>query len=228
MTYQARPWSAVDAIISAGRDSKAQASKPDQAAGAIITARKPAETSAAALTLSRILAATLAGAKPCVQFVSCSAGSGVSAAVSISEAAANILGPTLLLDARMQDNGDVEASQRNEPVPDGFIPGLHHHHLAHDSCGLDMLFGRARRGAFTALIAPFRFVAIDSQSPKNGVAVTALAPMCTGTVLVVRAGRSSHADIKDAALHITRAGGRVIGSILDDAPAKLPGWIRRQ
>ena len=230
MTYLSRPWSAIDAIINAG-----QIGVPDAAAAGHSTAAKPnvqAEwgvvQSRAAMILSRIMTETSSPNKPCVQFVAC--GEHVRAstvAMAASQAAASILGRSLLLNARMEDDGQDDGSHQDGPVPDSFVPGLYHHHIARSAADLDLLFGRNRRGALTNMIAPFQFVAIDSRSPRAVPAGTALAAMCTGTVLVVRAGESSHSAIREAALHITRAGGRIIGSILDEAPATLPGWIRR-
>ena len=184
--------------------------------------------SRAAMVLSCIITATSSSNKPCVQFVAC--GELVRAstvAMAAAQAAASILGRSLLLNARMEDDGQDDAAHHDGPVPDSFVPGLYHDFLAHRASDLDLLFGRGRRGALTNMIAPFQFVAIDSRSTRAVPAGTALAAMCTGTVLVVRAGQSSHSAIREAALHITRAGGRIIGSILDEAPARLPGWIRR-
>ena len=178
--------------------------------------------------LSRILSACQPATKPCVQFVAC--GKHVSASevtMSACEAAAAILGRSLLVDARIGSIGEDDREHPSSPVPDAFVSGLHHYHLAHSLAELRMVLGRDRRNLLNSIVDTFPFVAIDSGTPNSCPAASALAPMCNGAVLVVRAGRSDHAAIKDAALQITRAGGRIIGAVLDDAPARLPHWIRQ-
>jgi hypothetical protein len=127
------------------------------------------------------------------------------------------------------DNGGCHEIARSkcEAVPDAFVHGLYHYYLAQCDTDLELLFGRSRRGGLTDFIAPFQFVAIDSWPPDQGPACTALASKCSGTVLVVHAGESSRSVIREIALNVTHAGGRVIGVVLDQAPLKLPTWIRQ-
>ena len=230
MTYHSRQWPAIDAVIEAGRGVKHHAFTADRSPVPIESQRPDWEgvDPRAAMVLSRILDVTPASTKPCIQFVSCEQEINVIAvAVAVARAAAAILGRSLLLNAQMDKDGDNAGEpSRSEAVPDAFVHGLYHYQLAHRAVDLDLLFGRSRRGALTAYIEPFQFVAVYCCSPFASPTCTALATMCSGTVLIVRAGKSSRNLIKEVSLHITRAGGRVIGLVLDEAPEKLPAWIR--
>ena len=75
-----------------------------------------------------------------------------------------------------------------------------------------------------ALAAPFRLVVIETRSPAESPAATALAPLCTFSILVVAAALCKLNVVQETARHITAAGGNVIGTILVDAPGNLPGW----
>ena len=75
-----------------------------------------------------------------------------------------------------------------------------------------------------ALGAPFRLVVIESRSPAESPAATALAPLCTFSILVVAAGICRLNTVQETARHIAAAGGKIIGTILTDAPANLPAW----
>ena len=146
----------------------------------------------------------------------------------ICQAAAKALGRSLLLDAQLeQESSDASELTGCGPVPDAFVHELYHYRLANRASDLDLLFGRSRRGALMNMVAPYNFVAVSSRAPGAAPTSTALASMCTGTILVVRAGQSSQGSINEASLHIIRAGGRVIGTVLDEAPVRLPPWIRR-
>ena len=230
MTYQARPWSAVEAVINAGRNDPAStsaASHDDDCSLANMKAELSFLRSRSAIMLARILSACLPSTKPCVQFITCGENAiASSVALSACKAAATILGRSLLLNARMELDGQESASPSRVPVADAFVAGLYHHQLACSDADLGLMFGRERRILLDGVTNGFRFTAIDSGTPNAGPASAALAPMCNGTILVVQAGRSNQAAIKDAALQITRAGGRIIGSVLDEAPIRLPRWIR--
>ena len=229
--HQPRPLSAIDAIIGAGRDTRPDEPTVDRNPACLnrIQPKWGGLDTDAAMLLSRILHVLSASTKPCIQFVACDKVISASAvAMAACQAAASVLGRSLLLDARMDyaAGGSLE-TPNCETLPDTFVQGLYHHRLTHRSSDLDLLFGPHRQSALTKLIAPFQFVAIDSVAPRGGPVSTALASMCSATILVVRAGESSHSVIKDAAVHITRAGGKVIGLVLEDAPSNLPVWIRR-
>ena len=231
LTYQARPWSAIDAIIGAGRGSRPDDPTRDRNAACLDRARKVFGRldGPAAMLLARLLDVVSASTKPCIQFVACGNVVGASTvAMAASQAAASILGRSLLIDARLDCAADenIEAPQ-SVSLPDAFVQGLYHHRLTHCTSDISLLLGPNRQRLLATLIAPFQFIAIDARAPCEGPVGTALAAMCSATVLIVRAGESSHGAIKDAARHITRAGGKVIGSVLEDAPPNLPGWIAR-
>ncbi len=230
MTYHSRHWPAIDAVIEAGRGVKHH-EPPTDLNRAPIEGQRPdweGVDPRAAMVLSRILDVTPASTKPCVQFVPCELEINVIAvAVAVARAATAILGRSLLLNAHMDKDGDNAGEpSTSEALPDAFVHGLYHYRLAHRALDLDLLFGRGRRGALTAFIEPFQFVAINCCSPFASPTCTALATRCSGTVLIVRAGKSSRSLIKEVSLRITRAGGKVTGLVLDEAPEKLPAWIR--
>ena len=230
MTFQSRPSSAIEAVIEAARDNQNHvmpARSGPSTTYAAVSSLKHVQSDATTL-LSRLLSACPATTKPCIQFVGC--GSEISASavtLAILQVAAAALGPSLLLNACIGVSPEIDESLPPDPVSDAFIAGLYHRRLVQDSAGFDLLFGRGRRSTLTQIIAPFHFIAVDSPAPHLGPATTALAPMCSGTVLVVRAGASRLAEIKEAALHITRAGGRVLGSVLDYAPVARSRWLER-
>jgi hypothetical protein len=180
-----------------------------------------------ATLLSRILALSSPGGTHCVQFVACGAtGCATGVALAAARAGASILGRSLLINARLElDADNVPDGTGGAPVPDAFVPQLYHHRLARRPVDIALLFGGARRSALNTLITPFRFVAIDTPPPNAAPSASALAPLCIGSVLVVRAGVTTRAAIREVAQHLTGAGGKIIGTVLDHAPVNLPRWI---
>jgi hypothetical protein len=192
--------------------------------------------------LSRIMAEPFqnatAGETPCAQFVATDRAAAATAiAFGTAQAAASLLGRALLLDARLDHDAQTRPSAAQSasnaahgqaagtPIPDAFVPRLYHRALSHRSADAAMLFGQSRRDVLRALAAPFRLVIIDAPSPACGPAATALAPFCQCSILVVGAGQSSRAAVRETASRIADAGGRVIGTVLAGAPAGLPAWV---
>jgi hypothetical protein len=180
-----------------------------------------------AALLSRLLAPSSAGSTQCVQFVACGVqAQATGVALGAARTAASLLGRSLVINARLTLDADAfPDGMAHAPVPDAFVPRLYHHRLAQRPGDIALLFGGARRSALTTLVSPFRFVAIDCPPPSAAPSASALAPFCVGAVLVVRAGFSTREAVKEAALHVTSAGGKIIGTVLDDAPADLPRWV---
>lgn len=233
LTYHSRQWSAIDAVINAGRDITPVASTANRhpVSPRDERATQDSPDTNATLILLRILDAVSASPKPCIQFLACDPEkSAFTVATATSRAATTLLGPSLILNVRIDNKSGDDIEPRScETVPDAFVHGLYHYDLAQRAAGLEPLSGRSQRigERLKSLIAPFKFVALNSCGPRMGPAYSALTAMCAGTVLVVRAGESSRSVINEAALQVARAGSRVIGSVLDEAPGTLPGWIRR-
>jgi hypothetical protein len=178
-----------------------------------------------ATLLGTILAHATGGETACVSFVACGPHARATRVALGTAMAASGRGRALLLDARLSPgNAQGPSGPAATPLPDAFTPRLFHHRLTEGCGGLALLFGASRRQALAALCAPFGFVAIDAPSPADAPAASALAPLCLGAVLVVRAGISTEASIRDAALRLQDAGARVLGAVLDQAPANLPVW----
>ena len=219
MTYHARRFSAVDAIISAGRvDTRADPElekRPTAGWRPGASASTCSVQSCAMTLLSHIVSRVPAESKPCIQFVACGDHAQTSSvAAATAKAAATRLGRTLLLAASPDDpTAGTSAENTQQPLPDSFTPGLHHYCLGAQA----LWFTGETRSRLTSVISPFRFAAIDCCALSDDPSAAALAPLCCGTILVVRAGASSHAAIRQTSLHITRAGGSIIGSVLEDA-----------
>lgn len=181
--------------------------------------------------LSRLMALPSKAPTPCIMFIACDGSDGATApAMGTAQAAASLLGRSLLLDARLNRIGPAQRARADTPhgtpIPDAFMPRLYHRALSHNASDIALLFGTARAEALAALASPFRFVAIEAPPPASGPAAAALAPCCGGVVLVVSAGRCCLNAVKSTAAQIIASGGHVVGSILSGAPADLPRWMR--
>ncbi len=118
---------------------------------------------------------------------------------------------------------DVGPEDSREPTPDSFVPGLYHYRLYRHN----LPFAGEARAILANIIAPFRFAAIDCGAMYEDPAAAALAPLCFGTILVVRASASSHAAVRQTNLQIKQAGGNIIGAVLEDASPEMHRWIRK-
>ncbi len=141
---------------------------------------------------------------PLLQFVGCDAETASGrVAAGCAKAAAAMLGRTLLIDARRA--GTVDA------VPDAYVNRLYHQCLAGPAlCKVlsrSVESGGRPAGTFSAIV-------IDQISPVAGDAVFAMAPLCRGTVLVVRAGVTRLRDIRGLAQRLQAVGGAVLGTVL--------------
>jgi Mrp family chromosome partitioning ATPase len=106
---------------------------------------------------------------------------------------------------------------RPGPLPDAFLPRLYHKHVGPED--YDLLYGPARAEALAALARPFRYLLIDMSGGDPAIAL-AVAPLCTCTVLVVEAGVTPLAAIRDTLASMAISGGRVVGTVLTAAPRK--------
>ena len=147
-------------------------------------------------------------AMPLLQFVPCDLGVGGGAAASgFARAAAVLLGRSLFIDAHRPATAGA--------VPDAYVRRLYHQCLAGPTlCSLlsqsiDSA-GRAA-GAFSAIV-------VDQVSSECGDGACAAAPLCRGTVLVVRAGMTQLRQVRNAAQRIEAVGGVILGTVLIDAP----------
>jgi Mrp family chromosome partitioning ATPase len=121
----------------------------------------------------------------------------------------------------------AEANQQVSGLPtvrDVFIPALHHLQL--DAPVLDRRGGGDRtRALLGEAIRSFRLLAVDCLAASESPNTLSLAPMCSGTVLVVLAGATQLADVRAAAHDIEAAQGRVLGTTLARVPNSLPSWF---
>ncbi len=229
MTHAGKDAGWIDGIMRASRPvgyTEATARKPSPLSGA-----KAFHDPRHAALLSRLLAVPCHHAAPCVMFIACDGSDRASAlAMGTAQAAASLLGRSLLLDAWLtrRDGGPHAAAEQphGTPIPDAFMPRLYHRQLTHQAADIALLFGSVRAEALSVLASPFRYVAIEAPPPGTGPAANALAPLCLGTVLVVTAGACGLDAIRKTSSQISDAGGRVVGSVLVDAPVGLPRWTR--
>ncbi len=187
---------------------------------------------AAALLLSQILARLHEVASPVIQFVPCSAG-GTAALVAheFGIVSARGFGRTLLTSVR----GITEAAEadglawpgsnslcpeeRLHPVvPDAGVCGLYHAQLvclsraasAHDD--IDAI---PRMPCFAA---DFRMSVLVCPAPSDSSEAVILAARCHGSILTVAAGATRLSDLLTTASVIAAAGGKLLGTVLHDAP----------
>jgi hypothetical protein len=227
LTYDGNVYATVDRLINSGRLTDHDTSAFEPRTPVAPRSGDLSVDSRFAALLSRLVAAAPMTGTRCIQFIACGgerrAGS---VAFSVAQAAAVILGRTLVLDARLDlAPSSMPASNAQGPVPDAFLPQLYHHRLAQRPGDMTLMFGGARLAALNALIAPFRFVAVDCPPPALGPATSAMAPLCLGSVLVVGAGAGTREAVREAALQVTSAGGKILGTVLDQAPGDLPAWV---
>ncbi len=64
------------------------------------------------------------------------------------------------------------------------------------------------------MVGPFHAIIVDQESLSVGETACAAAPLCRGTVLVVRAGSTQLRDIQGATHRIKAVGGAVLGTLL--------------
>jgi hypothetical protein len=238
LTYSGKIGSLIDDVIKSSRDGIPHNANDAPQARAQEAARQPGgrvfDPRYASL-LARIVTEQPTAETPCVQFMTCQPGDrACRIAFGTAHAAATILGRTLLLNTRLDDPCDPSARAAGHQLeqtaggtfPDAFVQRLYHRQLFCNDADLALLYGRSRKDALLAIAAPFRLVVIDAGDVADGPAAEGLAPFCLGTVLVVAAGRASQARVNNAGRLISAAGGRVVGTVLTDAPADLPRWIK--
>jgi Mrp family chromosome partitioning ATPase len=179
--------------------------------------------------LARILARVGYEATPMVQFVPCAPGERAHGmALDIAIAAAKHLGRTLLINAvEPQQAALVQTDDQGGGLPtirDVFVPALHHMHL--DASVLDRRGGGDRmRALLSAAARSFRLIAMDCLAARENPNTLALASLCRGSVLVVRANYTQLADVRAAARDIEAAQGKLLGTVLTQVPDSLPTWF---
>ncbi len=203
--------SALDAAVAAAATTAPRMDAWRREAGATTTVS--AADGASVAMLWRIRRRIGEGAMPLLQFVPCDAHAGAGrVAAGCARAAAAMLGRTLLIDARRAATADA--------VPDAYVSRLYHQCLAGPAlCSLisqSIETGGRPGGTFSAIM-------IDQISPMAGDAACAMAPLCRGSVLVVRAGVTRLHDIRVVAQRLQAVGGLVLGTVLVDAP--LPAAV---
>jgi hypothetical protein len=169
---------------------------------------------AAVSLLARVLAYRPSQGPPIIQIAACClAERPALVATSLAQTCAVLVGRTLLLEIDQQQAGLFVPPDSSGPLPDAFLTGLYHYRIGGAVADAELLYGAMRTQALAALASPFRFLVVAAPGPAHG-ATLALAPLCSGTVLVVNAGVTAIAAINGAAASIHQAGGRVIGTVL--------------
>ncbi len=166
--------------------------------------------------LDQVLARTGVAGTPVVLVLPCLAQEAApQIALGLALAGATRLGRTLRIEAGFADSAPLpqDADPRLPTERDPFVPALHHARFA---CGL---FDRhAPEQPFAAQLEAtshaFRLVVIDCAAPGASAAALALAPLASGTLLLVAAFRTRLASIETAARMIVGAGGRLAGTVL--------------
>jgi hypothetical protein len=144
------------------------------------------------------------GTPPLLQFVRCAEVKGGGGAIlAFSRASASQFGRTLLINARRR--------AMSEPVPDAFIKRLYHQYLAGPALCTLLSKSIDPEGR---MVGPFHAIIVDQESLSVGETACAAAPLCRGTVLVVRAGSTQLRDIQGATHRIKAVGGAVLGTLL--------------
>jgi Mrp family chromosome partitioning ATPase len=180
--------------------------------------------------LVRILARTGLSGAPIIQIMPCEAGGqAADVALNLTTVSASRLGRTLLIDATTVKAAAQEHAFELRPailptVRDVFIPALHHAHLG-ISLGDRRHSDEVMRAALSATARSFRLLAVTCPSVRESPAALALSPLCSGTLLVVRAGHTLLQDVQAAARDVQAAKGHVLGTVLTQAPPNLPHWL---
>ncbi len=84
------------------------------------------------------------------------------------------------------------------------------------------------RAIFAALRGGFDMVLLDSPAAAVAPEAAALARYCDGTILVVQAEATTAQAVQDLRRDIERAGGRIVGAVLNRERSHLPGWLSRR
>ena len=86
-------------------------------------------------------------------------------------------------------------------------------------------------GAMAELVAElkqrFDYTVIDSPPLESSLDATRLASVADGVVLVVRAGKTRSAVVRDAREQLAKAGAKMAGVVLNQYRDYLPRWLRR-
>jgi hypothetical protein len=154
---------------------------------------------------------------PIYQLASCSVDDDVSdLATGLAQASAVLVGRTLFVRIEAPLLGRLHpALPTNGPILDAFLPRLHHFRIDAGVAAGMLPDGPARQDRLVTLASQFRLIVVASTDCATSMA---LAPLCTGTVLVVRAGRTQLASVRATAAGIVASGGRILGTVLGMAP----------
>ncbi len=237
MSGSALKWGALQAVMDAAHDppghasthhAQPRAADPDAADAGSLT--EPRYTA----LLARLLSGEQTQNPHCILFVAaCQRTRSTPIALGVTRAAAGLVGRSLLVDGwtalpeRHQWAAEFAGDASDAPhrvLPDVFVPRLHHYRVGAGATHADLLFSPSRDAALAALTASFQFVAIDTSPPCWGPAANALARYCSGCVVVVGAGITRQADMQNTLRDLRCAGANIMGTILADAGAYLPGW----
>jgi len=156
---------------------------------------------------------------PIYQFTACSVKDDVTdIPAGLAHAAAVLVGRTLLLRTDAPLSGRFQPmSAARKPLSDAFLPGLFHFRMDAGVAAGAIQDGVERPEGLDALASKFRLIVVDSADFGASIA---LAPLCTGTVLVVLAGRTQVAAVRSVAAYIESVGGRILGTVLGGMTAR--------
>jgi hypothetical protein len=227
--------SALDALLAASRDECIPAAplaapplQPVRTAPLLGTQAQLAAVAPEAAGLLARLTACLPMDRdrpPSIQFLPCGARETASqVACRLACAAAVLLGRTLLLNAQPQ--GAAATGEGQTPLPDAFMPGLYHRPICLFKTGGLAAMASGNLAGLASDMRGFRIVIVDSLPMARDGTALALARLCTGCVLVVHAGLTTHDDVQKAARAVEAAGGHVLGTVLSGAVQKIAAVVR--
>ena len=189
--------------------------------------RAPAAETAGSLNaeaalLEQVMARSAGDRAPVVLLWACD-GPTIALGQQLSAAAAVLLGRTLLIEVGEHD-GPWGFPSRIVAERDLAIPALHRAMLGGRLVERDQT-EQPIAAELEAISRAYRMVVIVCAAAGASVRSLALAPLCSGVVLVVRAGQTRMRDVDAATRAIAESGGRLLGLVLSDAPTQLPRWL---
>jgi Mrp family chromosome partitioning ATPase len=80
---------------------------------------------------------------------------------------------------------------------------------------------------FREIRAKFDYILVDCGSLASSSAISSVAPIIDGVILVAGAGVTRRSQLQYARSLVRESGGRLLGSVLDGRTYPLPHWLHR-
>lgn len=84
-----------------------------------------------------------------------------------------------------------------------------------------------RKRFFSEIRAKFDYILVDCGSLASSSALSGVAPIIDGVILIARAGVTRRAQLGYARSLVRECGGHLLGSVLDGRTYPLPQWLHR-